>query len=251
MNVRIASLALVPVACLLLSLPAGPASAQIPEKFTNLKVLPKDISHDKLLQTMHGFTGGLGVRCDFCHAEADTTKSRGLDFASDAKDEKKIARVMMKMVEEINGKLIPKAGMKSPAEVRCVTCHHGLEQPRTLAEVLERTIEKDGLPGGEAQYRELKAKYYGSGAYDFRSFSLNTVAEWLARDRQDPDGGLVFANMSLAEDPKNADTFVTIGQIHAMKGETPAAIESYQRALELEPGNRRVMELLKAAQAGH
>ncbi len=29
----------------------------------NLQVLPKNISHDDLIKTMHGFTGGLGVKC--------------------------------------------------------------------------------------------------------------------------------------------------------------------------------------------
>jgi tetratricopeptide (TPR) repeat protein len=237
-------------AFLVLLLTAGSAAAQIPEKFTNLKVLPKGTSRAELLGTMRGFSGGLGVRCGFCHAQADTGRSGELDFASDAKKEKRIARAMMKMVREINGKLIPKAGMRAPAAVGCVTCHHGIEHPETLAGVLERTIAKKGLPAAQEQYRELREKYYGSGAYDFRAGSLNAVAEWLARDRQDPDGALEMANLSLEQDPKSADTYITIGQIQEMKGDRGAAIESYRRALELDPGNRRVMERIKAAESG-
>jgi tetratricopeptide (TPR) repeat protein len=241
------SLAAAVLALLLLS---GPASAQIPEKFTNLKVLPKGTSREELLRTMRGFSSGLGVRCGFCHAHADTGRSGDLDFASDAKEEKKIARAMVKMVREINGKLIPRAGMKSPATVGCVTCHHGIEHPETLARALERTIAEKGLPAAQEQYRELREKYYGSGAYDFRAGTLNAVAEWLARDRRDPDGALEMANLSLEQEPDNPDTYVTIGQIQDLKGDRAAAIESYRRALKLDPENHRVMQLLEAAQSG-
>jgi tetratricopeptide (TPR) repeat protein len=198
---------------------------------------------------MRGYSGALGVRCNFCHADADTTKSRGLDFASDARDEKRIARVMMKMAREINGKLIPRARIQSPAAVRCVTCHHGLPRPETLAENLERTIEKDGVPAAQQRYRELREKYYGSGAYDFRPGSLNSVAEWLA-GRKDLDGAIAIASMSVELDPQVADTYVTLGELQARKGDKTSAISSYQHALTLDPENRRAKELLKAAQAG-
>jgi tetratricopeptide (TPR) repeat protein len=40
---------------------------QIPDKFTNLQVLPKDLGKRELLETMKNFTRALGVRCQFCH----------------------------------------------------------------------------------------------------------------------------------------------------------------------------------------
>ena len=72
------------LACLALLSWTGSASAQIPDKFTNLKVLPKKIAKDDLISTMRQFSIGLGVRCNHCHAQADTTKGRGLDYASTA-----------------------------------------------------------------------------------------------------------------------------------------------------------------------
>ena len=45
-----------------------PVLAQEQEKFTNLKVFPKDISPQELRSTMSTFTRALGVRCNFCHA---------------------------------------------------------------------------------------------------------------------------------------------------------------------------------------
>jgi hypothetical protein len=51
----------------------------------NLKVLPKDISHDDLEKTMDAWRKALGVRCNFCHAPAADSTTHRLDFASDAK----------------------------------------------------------------------------------------------------------------------------------------------------------------------
>ena len=52
--------------------------AQFPDKFTNLQVLPKSISKDELMQTMHGFSFSTGYRCEGCHVQAADKK---IDFA--------------------------------------------------------------------------------------------------------------------------------------------------------------------------
>lgn len=44
------------------------ARAQFPpDAFTNLQVLPKDITQSELIDLMAGFTRALGVRCTHCH----------------------------------------------------------------------------------------------------------------------------------------------------------------------------------------
>ena len=75
-------------------LASSPIYAQIPDKFTNLKVLPKDISKQELQSTMRGFAFALGVRCEHCHVEKKAPE-HGLDFAADDKDAKKTARLML------------------------------------------------------------------------------------------------------------------------------------------------------------
>ena len=62
--------------------------------FKNLKILPKDISHEKLGKIMHDFNDALGVKCNFCHAPSKDTANHHPDFASDDKPEKSIARQM-------------------------------------------------------------------------------------------------------------------------------------------------------------
>ncbi len=228
----------------------GSASAQIPDKFTNLRILPKTIVKDDLISTMRQFSIGLGVRCNYCHTQADSAKGNRLDFASDAKKEKGIARGMMKMVDKINTRLVPSTGVKSPATVQCVTCHHGVETPETLTDLLKKTVKKDGTDGAMQRYKELRGKYYGSGAYDFGPGSLSALAEWLARERKDTDGAIAIIRFSIDRDPLVADSYVLLSTFQVTKGDKTAAIESLTHALELEPDNRRAQDLLKGLQSG-
>ena len=59
-----------------------PATAQIPDKFENLQVLPKDTSRMDLINTMKDFAFALGTRCWYCHdGEGDDLST--FNFASD------------------------------------------------------------------------------------------------------------------------------------------------------------------------
>jgi hypothetical protein len=112
----------------------GMAATKPPEdhKFKNLKILPKDITMEQLDKVMDSFKEALGVKCGFCHAANSDTSNHHLDFASDAKPEKDIARKMMKMTTKINHKFFSynkdEQG-QSVAAVECMTCHHGKEHP--------------------------------------------------------------------------------------------------------------------------
>src|SRR4029079_8478758 len=77
------------------------ASKHTNEQFKNLKVLPKDISEQRLDSVMHEFEKALGVGCDFCHGKpADSTVI--CDMAADDKPAKNIARKMIEMSNRIN-----------------------------------------------------------------------------------------------------------------------------------------------------
>lgn len=99
--------------------------------YKNLKVLPKDISSKDLTKIMiDDFEDGLGVSCTFCHAQGKD--SLNVDYASDAKPEKEIARRMMTMTMDINEKYF---GLKHPVlgdsvlAINCITCHNGQPRP--------------------------------------------------------------------------------------------------------------------------
>ncbi|SEO22917.1 c-type cytochrome [Mucilaginibacter sp. OK283] len=109
------------------------ATDKIPDtpQYTNLKVLPKNISSKELQGIMaDDFDDGLGVSCGFCHA--GNKDGHGLDFASDAKPEKQITRTMMRMTLGINKKYLkvkhPEIG-NATLIVSCTTCHKGQAFP--------------------------------------------------------------------------------------------------------------------------
>ena len=79
------------------------AYTQIPDKFENLKVIPKDVTRTQLVRQMRNMAGDLGVRCNYCHVGESEDNLIGYDFATDEKQEKKTARDMMKLVNELNG----------------------------------------------------------------------------------------------------------------------------------------------------
>jgi hypothetical protein len=112
----------------------GIAATKPPEehKFQNLKVLPKKISMEDLDKVMDNFKVALGVKCNFCHAASKDSASHHLDFASDEKPEKNIARGMMRMTAKINKKYFSfnknDQGQMIPT-VECMTCHHGSPHP--------------------------------------------------------------------------------------------------------------------------
>jgi hypothetical protein len=111
---------------------AGVAAGTQPgSQFSNLKVLPKNISSKELSKIMvDEFGDGLGVSCNFCHAKEKN--SDRLDYASDAKPEKEIARSMMRMTLKLNKKFFhiqhPALGAPSMS-ITCETCHNGLPHP--------------------------------------------------------------------------------------------------------------------------
>ncbi len=107
------------------------APAQLPQKYTNLQVLPKDIAQKSLVDVMRSFAIGLGTRCEHCHVGAGNDFST-FDFASDAKPEKATARKMMTMITALHAHYLNAVG--DPArlpKVTCYTCHRGALKPLT------------------------------------------------------------------------------------------------------------------------
>ena len=107
----------------------GVASSK--SEYKNLKVLPRGISSKALSKIMvDEFSDALGVACGFCHAQAKDSLS--IDYASDAKPEKEMARMMMRMTLRVNKQFFqlkhPSLG-DGPLVVTCNTCHNGKPHP--------------------------------------------------------------------------------------------------------------------------
>ncbi|HEY0372866.1 MAG TPA: c-type cytochrome [Thermoanaerobaculia bacterium] len=113
----------------------------------NLRVLPRDISREQLLNIMRTFTRSLGVKCNYCHVVTATEPKEELDFPSDAKEEKRVARVMIQMTRQINDEWLERveqvegpsktaapAAPAGPEQMRvgCWTCHRGHAEPEMM-----------------------------------------------------------------------------------------------------------------------
>ena len=113
--------------------------------YRNLKVLPQDISEQKLDSMMHSYNQALGVNCEFCHAK----RGNGLDFDADENKMKDNARDMIRLTIDINKRYFRYDTAVNPAylsTVACYTCHRGAEMPPDIRKLkLEEKPEKKPL----------------------------------------------------------------------------------------------------------
>ena len=214
---------------------AGPSSAQFPDKFTNLKVLPKEISRQELQSTMRGFSFALGVRCEYCHVQKGSAQKLEMDFAADDKEPKKTARLMLEMVGGINRDYLAKLTTKTPVEAHCVTCHHGLAKPRTLNSVLAEAIDQKGIEAAVALYHELRAKYYGGAQYDFGEAPMNLLTESLLAQKRSKEAVAIMELSFEASHPDSVWSYHMLAMAHQANGQTDKAIADYRRVFELHP----------------
>lgn len=99
---------------------------------TNLKVLPKTMTGEQVHELMEGWEAALGAHCNTCHT-ADPKKlgpngRPRLNFADDSKQEKSTARLMYKMMQDINDNYVSMVD-SSAEKVGCGTCHRGHLDP--------------------------------------------------------------------------------------------------------------------------
>lgn len=210
--------------------------AQIPDEYTNLKVLPRDITRDKLIEVMKNFTYSLGVRCNFCHVGEEGKPLNTYKFSSDEKVEKQTAREMMKMVAAINSDYLTKLPEKTGLTVGCVTCHHGLNRPRQLEDVLENEINKKGIQSAIAKYSDLRKQYVNSFTFDFREGSLNKLSQRLIAAGK-LDESLEILKLNAKTYPDSSMTYTLMGQVNEKKGNKTEAIEAYKKAVALDQEN--------------
>ena len=210
--------------------------AQIPDKFTNLQVLPKEIAKGDLVGRMREITFALGVRCNHCHVGPDDL--HGMDFASDENATKRTARVMMKMVDEINGRLIKgiETSRSSRVTVKCQTCHHGITVPEPIEEIVAHDVASGGTDAALTRYRELRKALYGAAAYDFSEAPLNNLADHLLRaGKKDEALALLLANIEYF--PDDVWTLSLLGNARKARGEKEEAIAAFRKVLDRDPEN--------------
>jgi tetratricopeptide (TPR) repeat protein len=210
---------------------------QIPDKFENLQVLPKDIPKRELVEMMKGFTSGLGQSCEYCHVGEGRDLST-FNFASDEKAPKKTARAMIQMVHAINEQYLGKiqTSSKMRINVTCSTCHHGQARPEPIEDVIRAKLNEDGIESAIQKYRDLRKQYYGDYVFDFTESPLNRLSTELAQKEKLSDS---IALLKLNAEYHNQSAWVEflLGEVFLKNGMTDEALLHYKKSLELDSAN--------------
>lgn len=227
-----------------------PAAAQIPQRFENLQVLPKDIPRDTLTAIMRGFTAALGVRCTYCHIEREGAAGGGgggglnLNFASDSLANKRKARWMIHMADSINTRLASLPLRDDPAtDVNCMTCHRGMSKPTTIQAVLASTTARQGIDSAIARYRMLRNDM-AAGRFDFREQPVSEVAQQLAREGKHDDA-IKLLQMLQEFHPNSVNIDLQMAESYVAKGDRDAAIARLRAVLTRNPQDRRAQQRLQ------
>jgi hypothetical protein len=221
-------------------------TSQPPWKGENLQYFPKDISRAQLTQRMREFSFALNVRCQYCHAGGDGVSFEGVSFASDEKPAKVKARAMLRMVDQLNGNVLPQLTARATprVEVDCVTCHHGLALPKSLQTTLFEIIESDGIPAAAAKYRSLRQDTMTFGRYNFGEWEISELARRL-EEAGKRDAAIAMLELNGEFNPKSAAIDVQLGELHRASGDRDKALARYRAALVKEPENAMVKRRLE------
>ena len=221
--------------------------AQIPDEFTNLRFLPEGITRDSLLEVMRGFSFALGVRCQYCHVGGDGISFEGVEFHKDDDPDKRKARFMLRMVENLNRHVLPLVPERDdpPLTIQCKSCHRGQPKPVLLTQHLSAVLDEYGADSAVARYRELRERDGMSGAFDFGEWEMNTFAERLARDGR-PRDAIAIYELNAEFYLNSGSIALSLGRLYEGEGDTDSAIRYYERTLELIPNHRGARARLDA-----
>jgi len=235
--------------CLLLpalALGAQPPGKWPPDSLINLQVLPKNSSPTQVWGNMRNVAGGLGVECTFCHVGPVGAPLERIDFASDEKRNKLVARQMMRMVQEVNRRIDSIPGRPTPGvTVTCATCHRGVSRPVPLATIIAEVATAAGADSAVRTYRALRDKHYGSDAYDFGELSLNSAAFRVGRAGK-TDDALALLRLNEQLFPNTAALSIIRGNVHLMRADTASAAAAFREAIRRDSTSDEARGRLRA-----
>ncbi|MCH9024983.1 MAG: c-type cytochrome [candidate division Zixibacteria bacterium] len=210
--------------------------AQIPDKFENLKVLPKDIEKSKLVGIMKKFTSALGVRCVNCHVGDASIGFSSFEFASDEKELKTKARFMLNMVNQINSELLVnlKTSEREKLKVECVTCHRGQKRPVLISDTLMSAYSNGGIDTLVAEFKRLREKYYGSHTFDFGERVLIRIGSRIQALGDNP-GAIGALRLNTEYFPESSMNFAQLAFAYLEMGDTAKAVENLENAAKHSP----------------
>jgi hypothetical protein len=120
---------------------AGRENEPADQVFKNVQVL-KGITASQLVDVMDKqYSVAMSWNCTNCHRLAPQG-----NFASDTSADKRRARFMQQMQNDINGVELPKLYPRDTPKVSCATCHRGYNEPPSAEYLLPERGKPGGLP---------------------------------------------------------------------------------------------------------
>lgn len=180
----------------------------------------------------------LGVKCEYCHASQSRSKYE-------------IARAMIGMTADLNKQVAAATGKPASETTRvtCITCHRGVATPGQLADILARTALEKGPDAAVAQYRDLRAQYYGHQSYDFGEDTLYLAAEKVLRVK--PAAAIPLLELNLEFYPNAVRNYAGIAFAYTRDLDDESAMAALEKALEIEPQNGAIRGQLEQLKSYH
>jgi tetratricopeptide (TPR) repeat protein len=175
-----------------------------------------------------------------------------LDFVSDENPHKNTARLMYRMLGDINEEWLSQVEPEEGApqvNMWCHTCHRGQPRPLKLEQKLSEMYAADGVDGALTGYQDLRERFYGGDTYSFREDALNALGYEILEAGHAADAVVVF-RLNAEQFPESSNVWDSLGEAYAAAGDREQAIASFAKAVELEPRNRHAAEQLEGLRSG-
>jgi len=115
---------------------------------------------------------------------------------------------------------------------------------RPLAELLKEAVSANDFQRAAAAYRDWGADPVNAYALGDAENPINSLGYELMAARR-LDQAIEVFKLNAAAFPRSSNAFDSLGEAYRTRGDRELAIQSYEKALELDPNMRSAMEALR------
>lgn len=204
------------------------------------KLLPASLQ--KLLYTPHTPNYGYGWVLEKIQGERNaeipvfmhTGGTNGfVSLAVRVPSEEKLVVVMANVSPTFNTEIIN--------EIYNVLYNRPVNFKKSIANEMRKTILKQGVDAALRHYKKLKKDH--PEEYNLGENELDRLADLLLADNRTADG-IEFLKLNTQTYPQSAGAFASLGNAYNIADNKRAAIDSYTKAIELNPNNNNFKEIL-------
>ena len=114
---------------------------------------------------------------------------------------------------------------------------------RSVAEAMYRTYHKEGIEAAIRFYE--KQRVAQDPQYDLAEPELNSLGYQLLYGDRKPSDAIEIFKLNTVAYPTSSNVFDSLGEAYQVSGNKDLAIQSYQRAVQLDPTNLHAVDMLK------